>query len=216
VAHVCWTPTCASRPRTSWSIGYCRKQRGPPYGRTKLSRPVVVRPGTLRADILVGRRHLFSLAPGHRTSSLRAALLRFLRRAQFLLDQYCDSCYEIPRRTLRCLPRTQGHVHSENCIIWRASCHFLRRATTFPRPAHPLWPTFLSVLHKFPLCLRAFYVRCSRTHPHFWERTASVCIIHLCSVCARLPHQLFSLCVFLAYFSLLLLCAPLTICLEGY
>jgi hypothetical protein len=92
VAHVCWTPTCASRPRTSCSIGYCRKQRGPPYGRTKLSRPVVVRPGTLRADILVGRRHLFSLAPGHRTSSLLAALLRFLQRAQFLLDQRCDSC----------------------------------------------------------------------------------------------------------------------------
>jgi hypothetical protein len=33
-----------------------------------------------------------------------------------------------------------------------------------------------------------FYVRCSRTHPHFWERTTSVCIIHLSSVCARLPH----------------------------
>ncbi len=23
---------------------------------------------------------------------------------------------------------------------------------------------------------------CSRTQPHFWERTASVCIIHICSV----------------------------------
>jgi hypothetical protein len=53
---------------------------------------------------------------------------------------------------------------------------------------HPLWQTFLSVLRKFPLCIRAFYVRCSRTHPHFWERTASVCIIHLCYVFARLPH----------------------------
>jgi hypothetical protein len=92
VAHVCWTPACASRPRTSCSIGYCRKQRGPPYGLTKLSRPVVVRPGTLLAYILVGRLHLFSLAPGHRTSSLLAALLRFLQRAQFLLDQRCDSC----------------------------------------------------------------------------------------------------------------------------
>jgi hypothetical protein len=34
----------------------------------------------------------FSLAPGHRTSSLLATLLRFLQHAQFLLDQRCDSC----------------------------------------------------------------------------------------------------------------------------
>ncbi len=70
MAHVCWTPTCASRPRTSCSIGYCRKacsigycrkQRGPPSGRTQLSRPAVVRPGTLRAGTHACRRHLFSL-----------------------------------------------------------------------------------------------------------------------------------------------------------
>jgi hypothetical protein len=61
VAPVYWTPTCASRPRTTCSIRYCRKQRGPPSGRTQLSRPAVVRPGTLRAGILAGRRHLFSL-----------------------------------------------------------------------------------------------------------------------------------------------------------
>jgi hypothetical protein len=45
-------------------IGYW--QRGLTYGQTKLSRTVVVRPGTLRVCILVGRRDLFSLAPGHR------------------------------------------------------------------------------------------------------------------------------------------------------
>jgi hypothetical protein len=61
-------------------------QRGQPYSRTKLSRPVVVRPGTLRAGILVGRRHLFSLVPGHLTSLILAALLLFLQHAQFLLD----------------------------------------------------------------------------------------------------------------------------------
>jgi hypothetical protein len=61
VAPACWTPTCASRPRTTCSIGYCRKQRGPPSGRTQLSRPAVVRPGTLRTGIPAGRRHLFSL-----------------------------------------------------------------------------------------------------------------------------------------------------------
>jgi hypothetical protein len=32
----------------------------------------------------------------------------------------------------------------------------------------------LPLLRKFPLCIRAFYFRCSRTHPHFWERISSV------------------------------------------
>ena len=49
-------------------MGDRRKTRGPTYGRTKLSRPVVVRPGTLRAGILAGRLHFFSLAQGHLTS----------------------------------------------------------------------------------------------------------------------------------------------------
>ena len=72
----------------------------------------------------------------------------------------------------------------------------------------------LPLLRKFPLCIRVFYVRCSRTHPHFWEHTASVCIIHLCSVFARLPHPFLH--SFFLRFSFLFLCAPLTICLEGY
>ena len=59
-----------------------------------------------------------------------------------------------------------------------------------------------------------FYVRCSRTHPHFWERTSSVCIIHLCSVFAR--HHPFSSafpsCVFL--FSLLT-CTPMCCLFKG-
>jgi hypothetical protein len=41
-------------------------------------------------------------------------------------------------------------------------------------------------------CIRDFHVRCSRTHPHSWERTVSVCIIHLCSVFARPPHPFLS------------------------
>ncbi len=54
--------------------------------------------------------------------------------------------------------------------------------------------TDIPLLRKFPFCIRVFfYVRCSRTHPHFWERTASVCIIHLCSVFA--PPQPFFYCI---------------------
>jgi hypothetical protein len=64
---------------------------------------------------------------------------------QFFFVTLCNSCsMGSPRRTPRCLPWTPGHVHSEGCIIWRVSCHLLQRATTFPRPAHPLWPTLLS------------------------------------------------------------------------
>jgi hypothetical protein len=48
----------------------------------------------------------------------------------------------------------------------------------------------LPLLRKFPLCNRDFYFRCSRTHPHSWERTTSVCVIHLYSV--FLPPPRFS------------------------
>jgi hypothetical protein len=74
----------------------------------------------------------------------------------------------------------------------------------------------LPLLRKFPLCIRPFYFRCSRTHPHFWERTTSVCIIHLCSVFAR-PPTLFLLYSLLAYFSFLFSRAPLcSVYLQGY
>jgi hypothetical protein len=66
----------------------------------------------------------------------------------------------------------------------------------------------LPLLRKFPLCIRSLYFRCSRTHPHFWERTVSACIIHLCSVFAR-PPPFFLLHFLLAYFSFLFLCTPL-------
>ena len=68
VAPGCWTHPCASRPRKSCSIGYCRKQayligycrttRGPPVGRMELLGPVSTRPGTLRACTPAGRRHI--------------------------------------------------------------------------------------------------------------------------------------------------------------
>ena len=61
VAHVCWTPTCAQRPRSSCLMGDRRKIRGPPYGWPKLLRPAPGQLGTLRVDILVDRRRIFSL-----------------------------------------------------------------------------------------------------------------------------------------------------------
>jgi hypothetical protein len=58
VAPGCWTHPCASCPRISCSIGYCRKQacligycrmpRGPPVGRMELLGPACIRPGTLQ------------------------------------------------------------------------------------------------------------------------------------------------------------------------
>ena len=68
VAPGCWTHPCASRPRKSCSIGYCRKQayligycrmpRGPPVGRMEFLGPAGARPGTLRACTPAGRRHI--------------------------------------------------------------------------------------------------------------------------------------------------------------
>jgi hypothetical protein len=90
-----------------------------------------------------------SLAPGHRTLPLLAALLRFFA----------------PREGFLSLP-SEGYNIS--------------KARTTSMADFPL-------LRKFPLLIRSFHVRCSRTHPHSWERTSSVCIIHLCSVFARPP-----------------------------
>jgi hypothetical protein len=53
---------------------------------------------------------------------------------------------------------------------------------------------FLHAVIDFLLCTRYFLVRCS---PHiliFWERTASVCIIHLCFVFTP-PNNLLSYCI---------------------
>jgi hypothetical protein len=54
------------------------------------------------------------------------------------------------------------------------------------------WPTFL-FFRDFLFCIRNFHVRCSRTQTHFWERTASACIIHLRFFCPP-PHP-FSYCI---------------------
>jgi hypothetical protein len=107
-------------------------------------------------------------------------------------------------------------MHSEGSIIWRASRHFIRRATSFHRPLHPSsWPNFL-FFRDFLFCLRNFHVRCSCTQPYFWECTASASIIHPCSVFAR-PPPFFLLHFLLGHFSFLFLCAPLcAIFLEGY
>jgi hypothetical protein len=151
-------------------------------------------PRDLRADILVGRRHLFSLAPGHRTSSLLAALLRFLQRAQFLLDQRCDSCLRFlagrcaAAHGLRatCIRRAESSGDLEGFLPLPSEGYNISKASTSSMADLPL-------LRKFPLCIRSFHVRCSRTHPHLWERTSSACIIHLCSVFARPPP--FSYCI---------------------
>jgi hypothetical protein len=62
-----------SLPRTSCSIGYCSKQRGQPYGRTKLSRPVVVCPGVLDPRKARKRKNLQFALHAH-ACSLRCTL----------------------------------------------------------------------------------------------------------------------------------------------
>ena len=87
-------------------------------------------------------------------------------------------------------------------------------ATSFGGLHHYQGPNLL-FFSNFSLCLRNFPVRCSRNQPHFWERTASVCIKHLCSVFAR-PPTLFLMHFLLGYFSFLSLSAPLcTIYLDS-
>jgi hypothetical protein len=62
---------------------------------------------------------------------------------------------------------------------------------------HPLTDLF-SLLGNFLFCIRDFHVRCSHTQTYSWERTGSVCIIHLCSVFAQ-PPTLFLSHLILAY-----------------
>jgi hypothetical protein len=87
---------------------------------------------------------------------------------------------------LRCRPRTQGHVHSGGLNHLEGFLPLPSGATTFPSPAHPLWPNFLScvnflsvfVLFMFdvlahilifgsvhPLYASYIYVLCLPAHP---------------------------------------------------
>ena len=120
------------------------------------------------------------------------------------------------RRVPASLTARPGPMQSEGRLISRPSRHLIRRATSFHRPLHPSsWPTFL-FFRDFLFCLHNFHVRCSRTQPHFWERTVSACIMHQCSVFAR-PPPFFLLHFLLAYFPFLFLFVPLcAIYLEGY
>jgi hypothetical protein len=81
-----------------------------------------------------------------------------------------------PRWTPRSRPRTPGHKHSEGRIN-------LQSFSPLHSEGYILSPASQLILLAGPLffrdllfCLRNFHVRCSRPHPHFWERTASVCI----------------------------------------
>jgi hypothetical protein len=139
--------------------------------------------------IHASRQHLTSLAPGPRTSSLLAALLLFLRpvllrqlsRAFCLMGQ--------PRWTPRSCPRTPGHNHLEGRINLQSFSPLHLEGYILSPVSQLILLAYLYFLlfRVFLFCLRNFHVRCSRTQPHFWEYTASACIIHLCSVFARLP-----------------------------
>ena len=115
-------------------------------------RPVVVRPGTLGAGILVGRRHFFSPAPDHRISSLLAAFLLFLHRAQFLLDQRCDSCLNAALPPTDSRSRAFGGLTPlEGFLPLPSEGYNISTARTSSMADLPL-------LRKFPLCLHNFYV----------------------------------------------------------
>jgi hypothetical protein len=118
-----------------------------------------------------------------------------LHRARFLLDQRCDFCLRFFAG--RC---ATAHGFRATCIR-RAEPSGGLLATSFGglhhfHGSHILYgrPSLLR-LRQFPLCIRDFYVRCSRTQPHFWERTTCVCIIHLYSVLFSRPPHPFSYCI---------------------
>jgi hypothetical protein len=113
------------------------------------------------------------------------------------------------RRVPARLSARPGHMHSEGRIICRASRHLIRRVVSFDRPIHPSSGCSFLPLGTFLFCIRDFHVRCSRTHPPSWERTASECIIHLRSLFVSPPHPfppVFNSCAFLSFL----------ICLRGF
>ena len=113
------------------------------------------------------------------------------------------------RRVPARLSARPGHMHSEGRIICRASRHLIRRVVSFDRPIHPSSGCSFLPLGTFLFCIRDFHVRCSRTHPPSWERTASECIIHLRSLFVSPPHPfppVFNSCAVLSFL----------ICLRGF
>jgi hypothetical protein len=118
-----------------------------------------------------------------------------------------------PRWTQRSRPRTQGHMHSEGRILCRASCHFLRRATTFPRPAHPLWPTFLSCVNF--LSVFVLFIFDVLAPILIFESVQPLHASYIYVLCFPTPHPFstaFPFCVFL--FSLLM-CTPMCYLFGG-
>jgi hypothetical protein len=121
------------------------------------------------------RQQLISLVPAPRTSSLFAAHLRCLRSALFLLDLRCDSCLRFlaGRRAaalglrVTCIRRDESSGGLLFFLPLPSAGYNISTDRTSSMADHLL-------LRKFLLCIRDFYVRCSRTHPHSWERTASV------------------------------------------
>jgi hypothetical protein len=67
---------------------------------------------------------------------------------------------------LRCRPRTQGHVHSGGLNHLEGSLPLPSEGYNISKARTSSMMADLPLLRKFPLCIRSFYVRCSRTHPH--------------------------------------------------
>jgi hypothetical protein len=94
----------------------------------------------------------------------------------------------IPRRTSRDRPRTQGHMHSEGHIIYRASRYLIRRATSF-QSAH-------LVTDHFFLCV--IFILYSRFPRSMFSHTASflgaysICMHHTSIFCFCPPPRPFS------------------------
>jgi hypothetical protein len=117
---------------------------------------------------------------GHPRTQVRSQFLTFL------FDPRCDSCLRFlagrcaaaPGFRATCIRRAE----SSGGLLATSfgGLHPFTRLST-----HPLGLPFL-FFRDFLFFLRTFHVRCSRTHPPFWERT-SACVIHLCSVFARPP-----------------------------
>ena len=109
-------------------------------------------------------------------------------------------------------PRTPGRIHSEDHIISHCFSHLRRVA--YPEGTPPCLSTgnfyFLTLADIFSPDY--FLPLCHRTPPYYWERTSSVCIMHLYSVYGPPPTLILP-----AYFYLSLYAHPYVLSLyQGY
>ena len=134
-------------------------------------------------DFVVSRRSFTVFVPAPSSSSTRSATLLDGRSSQDVTWPPKDSSTLavsdfLTSPALGCIESIRGIVLSAFlliCLIDRDPC--TRRTASSPSGYIFCSVFVISTLHV-----------CSCTQPHSWERSASVCIIHLCSVFARLPH----------------------------